>query len=107
MGLQGADHLGLGAGGPLPAPVPTQGGSQGGGRLGPTPVNVLVNDPAEDGTSANKTQSETSLVLGANDAVIAAYNDSFYANSNPQQYTGYFTWPPATLCAFQVVDLSD
>src|SRR6516164_6588583 len=33
----------------LPPPGDSQGG---GGRLGPIPTNVLVNDPNEDGTSA-------------------------------------------------------
>jgi hypothetical protein len=52
-----------------------------------TPTNVLVNDPNEDGHSANDTQSETALTLGANNTIISAYNDSFYASAN--QYTGY------------------
>lgn len=38
------------------------------------PLNVLVNNPALD--SAQFTQSETSLVLGAGRTVVAAYNDS-------------------------------
>jgi hypothetical protein len=74
-----------------PVLLPPPGGSQGGGggRLGPIPANVLVNDPNEDGNSPNDTQSETSLVLGSDNNIVAAYNDSFYANSNPSQYTGY------------------
>jgi hypothetical protein len=53
------------------------------------PANVLVNDPNEDGNSPNDTQSETTLVLGANNSVIVAYNDSFFGGANPPQYTGY------------------
>jgi serine/threonine protein kinase len=54
-----------------------------------TAANILVNDPNEDGNSVNKTQSETTLVLGSNNTVIVGYNDTFYANANPPQYIGY------------------
>ncbi len=55
---------------------------------GGLPVNVLVNDPAEDGTTNRDTQSETTLAVDGT-TVMAAYNDSFKANLSPQQYTGY------------------
>jgi hypothetical protein len=54
----------------------------------PTPPNVLVNDPAEDGTSPDDTHSETS-VLVAGSTVLVAYNDSRFANANPAQFTGF------------------
>jgi hypothetical protein len=38
-------------------------------------ANVLVNNPAED-TTAQDTQSETAITLGAGSRIIAAYNDS-------------------------------
>jgi methionine-rich copper-binding protein CopC len=50
--------------------------------------NVLVNDPAEDGASANDTQSETALTLDGS-TVIAAYHDSFKAGQSPPHYTGF------------------
>ncbi len=52
--------------------------------------NTPVNDPGEDGRSANDTQSETALTLDGN-TVIAAYNDSFYAGQTPSHYTGFST----------------
>jgi hypothetical protein len=55
---------------------------------GGTPVNVLVNDPNEDGNSANDTHSETTLAVDGTN-VMVSFNDSFLANHNPQQYTGY------------------
>jgi hypothetical protein len=60
-----------------------------GGRSGPNlqPPNVLVNDPAEDGTSVHDTHSETTIaVVGT--TVLSAFNDSFYLNANPGQITG-------------------
>jgi hypothetical protein len=44
--------------------------------------NILVNDPNLD-TTAQDTQSETTIVLGSGDVVCAGYNDS-----------GSFTFPP-------------
>jgi hypothetical protein len=38
-------------------------------------ANILVNDPTQD-TTAQDTQSETAIVLGAGSKVIVAYNDS-------------------------------
>jgi hypothetical protein len=38
-------------------------------------ASILVNDPTQD-TTAQDTQSETAIVLGANSKVIVAYNDS-------------------------------
>src|SRR5215472_11428424 len=38
-------------------------------------ANILVNDPTLD-TTAQDTQSETAIVLGAGSKVIVAYNDS-------------------------------
>ncbi len=61
-------------------------------RYSPPPpggfANVLVNDPGEDGTSADDTQSETALTLDGS-TVIAAYNDSFKAAQSPPHYTGF------------------
>lgn len=51
--------------------------------------NLLVNDPAEDGRTARDTQSETTLVLGANHTVVVAYNDTFHAGDTPSQVTSY------------------
>jgi hypothetical protein len=52
-----------------------------------TPINVLVNNPAEDTIPKQDTQSETAIVLGANSKVVVAYNDdgatSFPTPSNP------------------------
>jgi hypothetical protein len=50
--------------------------------------NVLVNNPAEDGTSRNDTQSETSLVVSG-DTVLVAYQDSFTLSANPPQFDGF------------------
>ena len=52
----------------------------------PTPENVLVNDPAEDGNSVNDTHSETT-VIAYGSTVLAGYNDSFNASHN--HYTGF------------------
>jgi hypothetical protein len=80
--------------GPLPpeqpVPVVTPDGPQGGGgggRLGPIPANVLVNDPTEDRSSPHDTQSETSLGLGPDNTLLVAYNDSF--DNGHQRFTGY------------------
>ncbi len=55
----------------------------------PTPANVLVNDPGEDGTSAQDTQSETSLVVAGTD-VLAGFNDSLlYNGSSNLHFTGF------------------
>ena len=50
--------------------------------------NVLVNNPGEDGTSRQDTQSETTLVLDGS-TVLAAFNDStlYNGNSSPH-FTG-------------------
>jgi hypothetical protein len=80
--------------GPLPpdqpVPVVTPDGPQGGGgggRLGPIPANVLVNDPTEDRSSPHDTQSETSLGLGPDNTLLVAYNDSF--DNGHRRFTGY------------------
>ena len=57
---------------------------------GQPPDNVLVNDPAEDGTSREDTQSETTLAVSGNN-VLVAYQDSFTLTLNPPQYDGFST----------------
>jgi hypothetical protein len=56
--------------------------------LNGTPTNVLVNNPAED-TTAQDTQSETAIVLGANSNIVVAYNDSGSFTASANKYTGY------------------
>jgi hypothetical protein len=56
--------------------------------LANTPANVLVNDPTKD-TTAQDTQSETSLVLGAGSNIIVGYNDSEEFTSGGNHFTGY------------------
>jgi hypothetical protein len=51
--------------------------------------NLQVNDPQEDGRSAQDTHSETTLVVGANHTVVVAYNDTLRASDNPSQMTSY------------------
>src|SRR5262245_30069599 len=51
-------------------------------------TNVLVNDPALD-TTAQDTQSETAIVLGAGSKVIVAYNDSRGSYAGDYHGTGY------------------
>jgi hypothetical protein len=51
-------------------------------------TNVVVNDTALDTTSRD-TQSETALVLGANGAIIAAYNDSAISALEQDHTLGY------------------
>jgi hypothetical protein len=55
------------------------------------PTNVLVNDPTEDGLFySQNTQSETTLVLGANNTVVVGFNDSgLYDGSINAHFTGY------------------
>jgi hypothetical protein len=50
-------------------------------------ANVPVNDPTEDGTRPYDTQSETSVVLGADNAVLVGFNDT--ASFLTHQFTGY------------------
>ncbi len=70
-----------------PAP-PKHPGQQPPPPQGQTPDNVLVNDPAEDGTSREDTQSETTLAVSGN-TVLVAYQDSFTLSLNPPQYDGF------------------
>src|SRR5262245_66668852 len=51
-------------------------------------ANVLVNDPALD-TTAEDTQSETAIVLGADSKVIVAYNDTGSVSVDPDLFTGW------------------
>src|SRR6266581_3650556 len=51
-------------------------------------ANVLVNNPAED-TTAQDTQSETAIVLGAGSKIVVAYNDSGIASAATPAFTGY------------------
>jgi hypothetical protein len=53
-------------------------------------ANVLVNDPTLD-TTAQDTQSETAIVLGAGSKVIVAYNDSGVFSADNPAFTGYST----------------
>jgi hypothetical protein len=76
--------------GPASLPGPSVSPAAGQPSSGQAEVpNVLVNNPSEDGTNARDTQSETTLVVGANNTIVAAYNDSLYAGSSPHQSTGY------------------
>jgi hypothetical protein len=54
-----------------------------------TPTNVLVNNVAED-TTAQDTQSETSIVLAGGNVVVA-YNDSEEFTGSNNHFTGYST----------------
>ncbi len=47
-----------------------------------------MNNPAED-TTAQDTQSETAIVLGANSNVVVAYNDSGSHTGGANKYMGY------------------
>src|SRR5262249_29176024 len=71
--------------------IPEWLGQKDGRRGGPgTPPNVLVNDPLADGTSAQDTQSETSLVLGADNTIVVAFDDSNrFVQGSRWQFTGY------------------
>lgn len=69
---------------PGTAPLPPQPG-----RCLNGPDNVLVNNPAEDGTSPADTQSETALVKGRGAKLVAAYNDSFSFTIARNSFTGY------------------
>jgi hypothetical protein len=51
-------------------------------------ANVLVNNPAED-TTAQDTQSETAIVLGAGSKIVVAYNDSGLTSAAFPGLTGY------------------
>src|SRR5215469_713635 len=57
------------------------------GPADPPPTNVLVNNLAEDLT-AQDTQSETSLVLGAGSNIVVGFNDSGSFTGTPQ-FTGW------------------
>jgi hypothetical protein len=46
-----------------------------------------VNDPNEDGTSAQDTHSETALVAAGND-ILVSFNDSFLYSSSSPHFTG-------------------
>jgi hypothetical protein len=54
---------------------------------GPFP-NVLVNNPADDGTSAQDTQSETSLFVDGT-TVVSAFNDSSLFSASSPHITGF------------------
>jgi hypothetical protein len=47
-----------------------------------TPTNVLVNDPAEDGSNPSDYHSETTLLAADNNTIISAFNDSTFQNNN-------------------------
>ncbi len=69
---------------PTPAPVPLTHGAPPPGGF----PNVLVNDPGEDGSSRQDTQSETTLALDGG-TVLAAFNDStLYNGSSSLHFTG-------------------
>ncbi len=53
-----------------------------------TPDNVPVNDPGEDGTSAQDTQSETSLVAAGNDILVGFNDSTLYNGSSSPHFTG-------------------
>jgi hypothetical protein len=53
-------------------------------------TNPLVNDPTTDAT-AQKTQSETTIVLGSSSNVIGGFNDSGSFVGGAQKFTGYST----------------
>src|SRR3954467_12164362 len=64
------------------------------GRLVPS-TNVLVNDPGADHT-VYTTQSETTLVLGAGNRVVVAFNDNgarAAGDAFSPQLTGYAVSP--------------
>ncbi len=73
--------------GPCAAPVTRTDQGQGAPPPDGTPDNVLVNDPGEDGTSAQDTQSETTLVAAGTNVVVG-YNDSFLYNGSSPHFTG-------------------
>src|SRR5437879_2697395 len=52
------------------------------------PANVLVNDPNAD-TTAQDTQSETTIVLGSAGNVIVAFNDSGSHLGGANRFTGF------------------
>jgi hypothetical protein len=54
----------------------------------PSPVNVLVNNVAED-TTAQDTQSETTIALGAGGTIIAGFNDSEENVGGANHFTGF------------------
>ncbi len=64
-------------------------------------VNTLVNDPAEDGTSAQDTHSETALLV-AGSTVLVGFNDSLSAGAS--KFTGLArsiaSLAAATICSF-------
>lgn len=51
-------------------------------------ANVLVNNPAED-TTAQDTQSETAIVLGAGSKIVVAYNDDSLTSPGFPGWTGW------------------
>src|SRR5262245_12285792 len=51
-------------------------------------ANVLVNDPALDRT-AQDTQSETAIVLGAGGNIVVAFNDSGSVAVDPNRFTAW------------------
>ena len=52
------------------------------------PTNVLVNDPTADAT-AQDTQSETALVLGAGSNIVSVFNDSGSFINGASKFTGF------------------
>ena len=72
-----------------PASVPVFGFLSGLSPSAPTPANVLVNNLAEDLT-AQDTESETTLVLGAGSNIVVGFNDSgSFRGPSFNQFTGY------------------
>ena len=53
-------------------------------------TNVLLNNPSVDVT-ANDTQSETAIVLGAGNNVVSSFNDSGSNAVSSTKFTGYST----------------
>ncbi len=64
--------------------------AEGGRELTSPFINVLLNDPSLDVTSAN-TQSETSIVLGAGGNIASSFNDSGSNAVTNNKFTGYST----------------
>jgi hypothetical protein len=75
--------------GPSACAAPATDQGQGAPPPGGGPVNVLVNDPAEDGTSVHDTHSETSQTVTKTGAIVAAFNDSLLIDSGMLRLTGW------------------
>src|SRR5262249_54952854 len=52
--------------------------------------NVIVNNPAAD-TTAQDTQSETSIVISQNGTIVVAFNDSGSNATGANHFTGFAT----------------